>query len=125
MRSPRIAIAGFFLAFFALTVSPAFANYIYNLIPTNATTFQAQLTVTDAAVASGSMYFSISPAADSGGFVSLLGETPTRSVGNDNLSVVFNPDGTLSGNIVVFSYCCGLRIAGSEFNWSGVADDDA
>lgn len=124
-----------------LALGQAKADVIYDFNETSATgalaalpesDYAPQLTVTDAAHASGSLNFTqrcyLSPPSDctsSGnipGFVSLTDASP--GFGNLSVDVALNPDGTLSGSISEHGLQEDLTSSGDEFSWTGTLLSD-
>lgn len=143
----RTVIAAAILAFSA---APASATYIYRFDPPPLSTctgrvcthpynpdsvydfFPAELSVSDAAVASGRFDLTLYGNSDSykgdiDDFVSLVIGThfaqeiasPSHWIGQQGMHVTFNPDGTLTGGVVGGDYLTSLSTTGSEFNWWG------
>jgi len=126
-------------------LGPASANVTYDFVGSLTNTLipyttpfgptGADLVVTDAAVASGSMNFGLGGVSgntgDDSGFVSLTtpgfyGQTFTKfdNYGFAAVGVLFDTDGTLTGDVIGLGISSGFQAGGSEFNWTGTEDDD-
>ena len=143
------ALVGLLLSF----CQPANANVIYQFHgtfvggPFGGQDFSPSFDVTDAAFAAGSMNFSMTggglgcgpnspPLAqtctivgDPSGFGQLTGSSwsPMTSSGFGDqfaIDLIFNHDGTLTGNIIDDGLFQTLQMGGSEYDWSGVFSSD-
>lgn len=140
-----LAVGGLCLTIFGPLLGPASAAITYQYYPPIIDPgyifdfFPATLTVTDAAVASGSYSFELNGICHNGGGLSCLPyngdpsgfvsitlsrrfqETVTTAdhYGLEIINVTFNRDGTLGGSVFAGSQDTNLNVSGGEFRWSG------